>query len=91
NKETEKTMTVSITPNKNTSLAVYDSGEYWIESQITTPNGVDNAYTSIVIQNPSEKHALEFFESFSIPIKEIFIISAILAIATAVGLKFRRK
>lgn len=91
NKETEKTMTVSITPNKNASLAVYEPGEYWIESQITTPNGVDNAYASIMIQNPSEKSVPEFLESFSIPIKQILIVSAILAIATTVGLKFRSK
>ncbi|MGI0011576.1 MAG: S8 family serine peptidase, partial [Nitrosopumilaceae archaeon] len=36
NRETEETLFTSITPMKNSSIRVYDTGEYWIEVQITT-------------------------------------------------------
>ncbi|MGI0089578.1 MAG: S8 family serine peptidase [Nitrosopumilaceae archaeon] len=90
NKDTGISRTTSITPQKNSSLAVYDGGEHWIEAQITTQNGTDSAYATIIIQNPSEKTGFEFLELFGITLKHILIISGILVTAIIVGLKARR-
>lgn len=90
NRETEKTMFTSITPMKNSSLRVYDIGEYWIEAQITTNNTVDNAYGTIVVNRPSEKTGLELLETSNIPIKQILIISGVLLTSVIIGLKIRR-
>ena len=90
NRETEETMFTSITPVKNSSLRVYDVGEYWIEAQITTNNTVDNAYGTIVVNRPSEKTGFELLETSNIPIKQILIISGVLLTFVIIGLKIRR-
>ena len=90
NKDTDETTTTSITPHKSSSLSVYDTGEYWIESQIITKNGTDNAYGTVIVQNPSEKNWLVFFESTRIPLKQFIILSVILVTVLIVGLKIRR-
>jgi len=79
----------SITPEKNSSLSVYESGEYWIDAQITTPNGVDNAYDTIIVQQPAQKTWIDFAESSGIPIKYLIIISGVLLAAVAIGIKSR--
>ncbi len=89
NMETSQTRIISITPEKNSSLVSYDTGENWIEAQITTQNGVDTAYGTITVQHPSEKTGLEFLELLGIPLKHILIISGILVAVVIVGLKFR--
>ena len=89
NMETSQTRITSITPEKNSSLVSYDAGENWVEAQITTKNGIDTAYGTIIVQHPSEKTGLEFLELLGIPLKYVLIISGILVAAVIVGLKFR--
>ena len=90
NKETEETLFTSITPMKNSSLRVYDIGEYWIEAQITTNNTIDNAYGTIIVNTPSEKTGFELLETLEIPLKQILIISGALLTSVIIGLKIRR-
>lgn len=90
NRETEETLFTSITPMKNSSLTVYDIGEYWIEVQITTNNTIDNAYGTIIVNTPSEKTGLELLETLEIPLKQILIISGALLASVIIGLKIRR-
>ena len=90
NKETKKTLFTSLTPMKNSSLRVYDAGEYWIETQITANNIIDNAYEIITVNSPSEKTGFELLETPDIPLKQIFIISGILLTSVIIGLKIRR-
>ena len=90
NRETEKTLFTSITPMKNSSLQVYDTGEYWIEAQITTNNTIDNAYETIIVNRPSEKTGFELLETPYIPLKQILIISGVLLASVIIGLKIRR-
>jgi len=89
NMETSQTRITSITPEKNSSLVAYDAGENWIEAQITTQNGIDTAYGTMVVQHPPEKAGLEFLELLGIPVKHVLIVSGILVAAVIVGLKFR--
>jgi len=90
NKETEETLFTSITPMKNSSLKVYDIGEYWIEAQITTNNIIDNAYGTIIVNSPSEKTGFELLETSDIPLKQVLIISGVLLTSVIIGLKIRR-
>ena len=89
NKETEETLFTSITPMKNSSLKVYDIGEYWIEAQITTNNTIDNAYGTIIVNSPSEKTGFELLETSDIPLKQVLIISVVLLTSVIIGLKIR--
>lgn len=89
NKETEETWFTSITPAKNSSIKVYDTGEYWIEAQITTNNIVDTTYETIIINKPSEKTGFELLDTSNIPIKQLLLISGILLTVVIIGTKAR--
>lgn len=89
-KETRKTLFTSITPMKNSSLKVYDTGEYWVEAQITTNNTIDSAYEIIIVNRTSEKTGFELLEAPDIPLKQILIISGVLLTSVIIGLKIRR-
>ena len=89
NRETEETTVTSITPLKNSSLRVYDTGEFWIRAQITTNNTVDDAYGTITVDKSSEKIYIEFLEMY-IPLEQVLIISGILLTSVIIGQKIRR-
>jgi hypothetical protein len=72
---------------KNSSLKVYDAGEYWVEAQITTNSTIDNAYETIIVNRPSEKTGFELLGTSNIPLKQILIISGILLTSVAIGLR----
>ncbi len=89
-KNSEQMQSTSITPHQTSSLAIRESGDYWIQAQITTPRGVDNAYDTIMVEKSSEKTGIEFLGSFGIPVKEIIIISGVTIVAVIVGFVTRR-
>jgi len=89
-KDSDQIQSTSLVPQKTSSLAVYEPGEYWVEAQITTPNGTDNAYDDITVEKPAVKTGIEFLESFGIPIKEIIIISGVIIASVIVVLITRR-
>ena len=88
--DTDQIQSTSLVPQQTTSVSIYESGKYWIEAQITTPDGVDNAYDDIIVEKPAMKTGIEFLESFGIPIKEIIIISGVIIAAVIVVLVTRR-
>ncbi|MGI0026998.1 MAG: S8 family serine peptidase [Nitrosopumilaceae archaeon] len=89
-KDADQIHSTSLAPQKTSSLAVYEPGEYWVEAQITTSNGTDNAYDDIIVEKPAMKTGIEFLESFGIPIKEIIIISGVIIASVIVVLVARR-
>ena len=68
-KNSDQIQSISLVPQQTSSLTVYESGEYWIEAQITTPHGIDNTYDEIVVKKPAERSGIEFIETFGVPIK----------------------
>ena len=90
NKETKNTLFISLNPMKNSSLKVYDAGEYWVEAQITTNNTIDKSYETIMVNASSEKTGFELLENSDIPLKQILIIFGILVTSIVIGLKARR-
>ncbi len=89
-KGSNQIQSTSIVPQHTSSLAVNEPGEYWIQAQITTPKGVDDAYDTIMVEKPAEKTGIELLGSFGVPIKEIVIISGVIIAAIIVGLVARR-
>jgi len=87
---TDQIHSVSLVPQKTTSVSIYEPGKYWIEAQITTPDGIDNAYDDIIVEKPAMKTGIELLESFGIPIKETIIISGVIIAAVIVVLVTRR-
>lgn len=87
---TDQVYSSSLVPQQTTSLSAYETGKYWIEGQISTSNGTDNAYDDIIVEKPAIKTGFEFIESFGIPIKEIAIIFGVIIIAIIVVLIVRR-
>ena len=90
NKETGEIKVASIIPNKMSSISTRNSGEYWAEARIATPNGTDNAYGTITVQNPRYENELEFWESGGVPVRQILIISGIVVISVLVGMISKR-
>ena len=89
-KDSDQMQSTSITPQQTSSLAVHEPGEYWIQAQITTPHGIDNAYDTIMVEKSSEKTGIEFLGSVGVPVKEMIIISVAIIVAVIVGFGARR-
>jgi minor extracellular serine protease Vpr len=81
----------SIIPNQIASIPVYEKGEYWILAKIKTMNETDEAYQTITVNQVAQKSILDLQGTFGIPPNAVIIISAVLVIATAVGLITRRR
>jgi hypothetical protein len=90
NQETGKMFTDSIVPGKNSELAVYQPGEYWIEAKIKDDDKTLNVYATIQVKKieHSEKNLPSMF---NLPEKPILIIAAIMIVTTIVGLSVRRR
>ena len=80
--------TTTTTPNKKTSIEIYDNGEYWIEAKIKVNENTSDAFNTIKINSLSEK--IEKIELTNIPEKQIIIIISIVTIVGIVGLLIRK-
>jgi minor extracellular serine protease Vpr len=89
-KDLDQIQSTSLVPQQTSSLKVYEQGEYWIQAQITTPHGIDNAYDTIIVEKPAAKIGIEFLGTFGIPIKTMIIISGVIIAAIIMGLMIRR-
>ena len=79
----------SITPEKTSSLPVYEKGEYWILSQVSTGNVTDNVYQTMIVNEIAQKTI--DFDSFGLPSKQITIIGVILALVVITGFVYSRR
>ena len=80
--------TTTTTPNKKTSIEIYENGEYWIEAKIKVNGKTSDAFNIIKINSLSEK--IEKMELTDIPEKQIIIIISIVTIVGIVGLLIRK-
>ena len=80
--------TTTTTPNKKTSIEIYENGEYWIEAKIKVNGKTSDAFNTIKINSLSEK--IEKIELTNIPEKQIIIIISIVTIVGIVGLLIRK-
>ena len=85
NSKNGNTYSITATPDKKTSLEIYENGEYWIDAKIRVDENISNAFDAIKITSLPEEMKL-----MNIPEKQIIIvISAIIIIGTA-GLFIRK-
>jgi minor extracellular serine protease Vpr len=85
NSKNGNTYSITATPDKKTSLEIYENGEYWIDVKIRVDENISNAFDTIKITSLPEEMKL-----MNIPEKQIIIvISAIIIIGTA-GLFIRK-
>ena len=92
NKETGEAFTKSITPTKNSELAVYQPGEYWIEANIKEVDGLSSqtldVYETIKIEKPKENQS--FVNNLNLPEKPLLIITTVVIITAIVGMFIRK-
>ena len=88
NSKSGNTDTVTATPDKKSSLGIYENGEYWIESKIKVDGDTYDAFNIIKINSISEK--IEKIELRNIPEKQIILIVSIIAIVGIIGLLIRK-
>ena len=81
--------TTTITPEKKSSIDVYENSEYWIEAKIRTNENTTNAFNTIKIDSLPEN--LERTDIFNIPEKQMGIIAGITIAIGIVGIFLKRK
>ncbi len=91
NKETGKIDTTSVTPKKDSSITVFEPGEYWIESKISSNGNTIDVYETIQVKTASTSKEFSFFDSLDIPERPILIIFAFIVVIALVGLKIRNR
>ncbi|MBT4550630.1 MAG: S8 family serine peptidase [Nitrosopumilus sp.] len=85
NSKNGNTYSITATPDKKTSLEIYENGEYWIDAKIRVDENISNAFDTIKITSLPEEMKL-----MNIPEKQIIlVILAIIIIGTA-GLFIRK-
>ena len=85
NSKNGNTHTITATPDKRTSLEIYENGEYWINAKIRVDENTSNVFHTIKITSLSEK-----IEIMNIPEKQIILIISVMIIIGTVGLLIRK-
>ena len=85
NSKNGNTHTITATPDKRTSLEIYENGEYWINAKIRVDENTSNAFHTIKITSLSEK-----IEIMDIPEKQIILIISVMIIIGTAGLLIRK-
>ncbi len=91
NKETGKIDTTSVTPKKDSSITVFEPGEYWIESKISSDGNTIDVYETIQVKTASTSKEFSIFDSLDVPERPILIIFAFIVVIALVGLKIRNR
>ncbi|MFB1007128.1 MAG: S8 family serine peptidase [Nitrosopumilus sp.] len=86
NSKNGNTYTTTATPDKKTSLEIYENGEYWIDAKIRVDENTSNAFYTIEITSLSEK-----IELMDVPEKQIILIILIIIIIGSIGLAIRKQ
>ncbi len=86
NSKNGNTHTATATPDKKTSLEIYENGGYWIDAKIRVDENTSNAFYTIEITSLSEK-----IELMDVPEKQIILIILIIIIIGSIGLAIRKQ
>ena len=86
NSKNGNTHTTTATPDKKTSLEIYENGEYWIDAKIRVDENTSNAFYTIEITSLSEK-----IELMDVPEKQIILIILMIIIIGSIGLAIRKQ
>lgn len=88
NSKDGKIDTTTVTPNKKSSIEIYENAEYWIDAKIKVNGNTSSAFNTIKISSlPENSYRLEIID---IPEKQVGIIAGIVIIIGIIGLIKRR-
>ncbi len=88
NSKDGKIDTTTVTPNKKSSIEIYENAEYWIDAKIKVNGNTSSAFSTIKISSlPENSYRLEIID---IPEKQVGIIAGIVIIIGIIGLIKRR-
>ena len=90
NKESGKEHITSVTPKKDSSIVVTDSGEYWILANVNVNGKTINAYDTVNVESPSPKNNFNFLYLLDLPERPLIIIIVVGIAVSIVGLKLRK-
>ena len=88
NKDSGKTDTTSVTPKKDSSISVTESGEHWVIAKIDSNGTTFEAYEVVNIITAAKTN-FDFSKFLDIPERPIIIVVVIGVIISLVGLKLR--
>ena len=77
NSKDGKTTTTTTTPDKKTSIEIYENSKYWIDAKIRVNGTTSNAFSTIEVSSLDENH--KTINMLEIPEKQIMIITVIVA------------
>ena len=89
NSKDGSTDTVTTTPNKKTSIGIYENSEYWIDAKIRVKGNTSNAYNTIEINSIPENY--NKVNRIDIPEKQMTIITIILIGIAIFGIVKRKQ
>ena len=89
NKDSGKTYTTSVTPKKDSSISVTDSGEYWIIANVNVDKKTIDVYDTVNVKTPSSNNNFNFLYFLDIPERPVIIVLVVVIIISLVGLKLR--
>ena len=89
NSKSGKIDTTTITPLRESTLPIYQNGEYWLEANILANDQMIKAYQIFQVNNISEDRTKPLI-SFDLPEKQIGIIAIIIVVVSIVGMYFRK-
>ena len=75
----------SITPTKDQTITVGNSGKYWVQAELKTENDTISIYNTITVQSANQTFDI------GIPYQPLVILAGVGAVIGAVGLLIRRK
>ena len=84
NSKDGRTDTITTTPNKKTSIQIYENAEYWIDAKIRTNGNTTNAFDTIKISSIPED--LKKIEIINVPEQQIGIIIIVIIIIGVFGI-----
>ena len=90
NKDSGKADVTSVTPKKESSITVTETGEYWILANIVANGETSDAFETISIKTPSMESSFDFFSFVEIPERPFIIVIGIAVVIALVGLKFKK-
>ena len=89
NSKDASTSTITTTPDKKTSIEIYENSEYWIDAKIRVNGNTSNAYNIIEINSIPKDYVKE--NIIAVPEKQMIIITTMLIGIAVFGLIKRRQ
>ncbi len=88
NSKNGKTDTITATPDRKTSMEIYENAKYWIDAKIRVNGNTSNAFNTVEISSLSENSHRP--DTITIPEKQIAIIAGIVIMIGIFGLLKKR-